>query len=86
MLYRLFGVALILISVAAYPLIAAIAVSAYLSIGEKAIFSSIVYGVSWISFLLGIYFAGPELVAKLKMIYKNLKNKLFNKKIYHESE
>ena len=79
MFLRLFGVGLILLSVAVYPLIGAIAISSSLNVTEKAIYSSIVYALSWIILIIGTYFAGPELVKKLKTISANLKNRIFAK-------
>ena len=79
MFFRLFGVGLILLSVAVYPLIGAIAISSTLNVTEKAIYSSLVYALSWIILIIGAYFAGPELVKKLKTISANLKNRIFAK-------
>ena len=79
MFLRLFGVGLILLSVAVYPLVGAIAISSSLNITEKAIYSSLVYALSWIILIIGAYFAGPELVEKLKTMYANLKNRIFAK-------
>ena len=80
MLIRLFGVGLIFLSAAVYPLIGAIALNSSFSGTEKAIYSSLAYGLSWLILLLGVFLAGPELVAKLKSVSENLKNKLFKKK------
>ena len=80
MLRRLFGVGLIFLSAAVYPLIGAIALNSFFSVTEKAIYSSLAYGLSWLILLLGAFLAGPELVAKLKSVSENLKNKLFKKK------
>ena len=74
-----FGVGLILLSVAVYPLIGAIAISSSLNVTEKAIYSSLVYALSWIILIIGAYFAGPELVEKLKTMSTNLKNRIFAK-------
>ena len=79
MFLRLFGVGLILLSVAVYPLIGAIAISSSLNVTEKAIYSSLVYALSWIILIIGAYFAGPELVEKLKTTSANLKNRIFAK-------
>ena len=79
MFLRLFGVGLILLSVVVYPLIGAIAISSSLNVTEKAIYSSLVYALSWIILIIGAYFAGPELVEKLKTISTNLKNRIFAK-------
>ena len=79
MFLRLFGVGLILLSAAVYPLIGAIAISSSLNVTEKAIYSSLVYALSWIILIIGAYFAGPELVEKLKIMSSNLKNRLFAK-------
>ena len=79
MLLRLFGALLICISAAVYPLIGAIALNSYFSVTEKAIYSSLAYGLSWLILLLGVFLAGPELVAKIKSIYENLKNKVFRR-------
>ena len=79
MFHRLFGVGLILLSVAVYPLIGAIAISSSLNVTEKAIYSSLVYALSWIILIIGAYLAGPELVEKLKTMSANLKNRIFAK-------
>jgi len=79
MFLRLFGVGLILLSVAVYPLIGAIAISSSLNVTEKAIYSSLVYALSWIILIIGAYLAGPELVEKLKTMSANLKNRIFAK-------
>ena len=79
MFLRLFGVGLILLSVAVYPLIGAIAISSSLNVTEKAIYSSLVYALSWIILIIGAYFAGPELVEKLKTMSAKLKNRIFAK-------
>ena len=79
MFLRLFGVGLILLSVAVYPLIGAIAISSSLNVIEKAIYSSLVYALSWIILIIGAYLAGPELVEKLKTMSANLKNRIFAK-------
>ena len=80
MLRRLFGIGLIFLSAAVYPLIGAIALNSSFSVAEKGVYSSLAYGLSWLILLLGVFLAGPELVAKLKSISENLKNKLFKKK------
>ncbi len=79
MFLRLFGVGLILLSAAVYPLIGAIAISSSFNVTEKAIFSSLVYALSWIILIIGAYFAGPELIEKLKTMSANLKNRIFAK-------
>ena len=79
MLRRLFGVGLIFLSAAVYPLIGAIALNSSFSVAEKAVYSSLAYGLSWLILLLGVFLAGPELVAKLKSIYENLKNKVLRR-------
>ena len=79
MFLRLFGVGLILLSAAVYPLIGAIAISSSLNVTEKAIYSSLVYALSWIILIIGAYFAGPELVEKLKTMSTSLKNRIFAK-------
>ena len=79
MFLRIFGVGLILLSAAVYPLIGAIAISPSFGITEKAIYSSFAYALSWIVLIIGAYLAGPELVGKLKIIYANLKNRIFAK-------
>ena len=79
MFLRLFGVGLILLSVVVYPLIGAIAISSSLNVTEKAIYSSLVYALSWIILIIGAYLAGPELVEKLKTMSANLKNRIFAK-------
>ena len=79
MFLRLFGVGLILLSVAVYPLLGAIAISSSLNVTEKAIYSSLVYALSWIILIIGAYFDGPELVEKLKTMSANLKNRIFAK-------
>ena len=79
MFLRLFGVGLILLSLAVYPLIGAIAISSSLNVTEKAIYSSLVYALSWIILIIGAYLAGPELVEKLKTMSANLKNRIFAK-------
>ena len=80
MIKRFIGVALIFISVAYIPIIGSIAVSSSFSVAEKGVYSAIVYGLSWAVLFLGIYWAGPELVQKLKDYYQRLKNKTFNRK------
>lgn len=79
MIKRFIGVALIFISAAYIPIIGAIAVSSSFSIAEKGIYSAIVYGFSWMVLFLGIYWAGPELVEKLKNLYKKIKFKIIKK-------
>ena len=79
MFLRLFGVGLILLSVAVYPLIGAIAISSSLNVTEKAIYSTLVYGLSWIILIIWAYFAGPDIVEKLKTMSSNLKNRIFSK-------
>jgi len=79
MIKRIIGVSLIFISAAYIPIIGAIAVNSSFSIAEKGIYSAIVYGLSWGVLFLGIYWAGPELVEKLKNLYKKIKSKIFNK-------
>ena len=79
MFLRLFGAGLILLSAAVYPLIGAIAISSTFNVTEKAIYSTLVYGLSWIILIIGVFFAGPELVEKLKTMSANLKNRIFSK-------
>jgi hypothetical protein len=79
MIKRFIGVSLIFISATYIPIIGAIAVNSSFSIAEKGIYSAIVYGLSWGVLFLGIYWAGPELVEKLKNLYKKIKSKIFNK-------
>jgi hypothetical protein len=79
MLLRIFGAGLILLSAAVYPLIGAIALNSYFTVTEKAIYSSLAYGFSWLILLLGVFLAGPELVEKLKSVYERFKDRILKK-------
>lgn len=79
MLLRIFGVGLILLSAAVYPLIGVIALNSYFTVTEKAIYSSLAYGFSWLILLLGVFLAGPELVEKLKSVYERFKDRILKK-------
>ena len=56
MLLRIFGIGLILLSAAVYPLIGAIALNSYFNVTEKAIYSSLAYGFFWFILFLGVFF------------------------------
>ena len=66
MFLRIFGVGLILLSAAVYPLIGAIAISPSFGVTEKAIYSSFAYALSWIVLIIGAYFAGTRACGKIK--------------------
>jgi hypothetical protein len=43
-------------------------------------YAAVLYLISWVFLLGGIYLAGPELVAKLKEFYNVAKNKFLGRK------
>jgi len=43
-------------------------------------YAAVLYLISWVFLLGGIYLAGPELVAKLKEFYNVAKNKFLRRK------
>jgi uncharacterized BrkB/YihY/UPF0761 family membrane protein len=43
-------------------------------------YAAVLYLISWVFLLVGIYLAGPELVAKLKEFYNVAKNKFLRRK------
>ena len=79
MLLRIFGIGLILLSAAVYPLIGAIALNSYFTVTEKAIYSTLAYGFSWLILLLGVFLPGLELLEKLKSVYERFKDRILKK-------
>ena len=57
-----------------------LAADSSLSAFERIIYPSLVYLISWIFVILGIYLAGTELVAKIKEFFTYIKNKFLRKK------
>ena len=57
-----------------------LAADSSLSALERIIYPSLVYLISWIFVILGIYLAGTEIVAKSKVFFIYVKNKLLRKK------
>tara|TARA_X000000368_G_scaffold141183_1_gene111119 strand:- start:7164 stop:7319 length:156 start_codon:yes stop_codon:yes gene_type:complete len=43
-------------------------------------YAAVLYLISWVFLLVGIFLAGPELVTKLKEIYNVIKNKFLGRK------
>lgn len=47
-----------------------------LSATERVVYPVLVYGLSWVFVIIGIYLAGPELIAKFKEYFILVKSKL----------
>jgi len=47
-----------------------------LSATERIVYPVLVYGISWVFVIVGIYLAGPELIAKFKEYFILVKSKL----------
>ena len=47
-----------------------------LSATERVVYPVLVYGISWVFVIVGIYLAGPELIAKFKEYFILVKSKL----------
>ena len=47
-----------------------------LSATERVVYPVLVYGLSWVFVIVGIYLAGPELIAKFKEYFILVKSKL----------
>ena len=50
-----------------------------LSATERVVYPVLVYGISWVFVIVGIYLAGPELIAKFKEYFILVKSKLLKK-------
>tara|TARA_B100001093_G_scaffold226793_1_gene217337 strand:- start:512 stop:796 length:285 start_codon:yes stop_codon:yes gene_type:complete len=76
---RLVGVIFLILNYLCYGLMIKIAADSSLSANERIIYPALVYLVSWVFVILGIYLAGPELVAKIKGYFMSVKNKIYKK-------
>ena len=74
LLKRLVGIIFLILNYLCYGLMVKLAADSSLSAFERIIYPSLVYLISWIFVILGIYLAGPELVAKIKEFFIYIKN------------
>ena len=79
LLKRLIGVGLLVLNYLSYGLMIKLAADPSLLAIERIIYPTLIWLIGWVFVIVGIYLAGPELVAKMKGLFVNLKNKIINK-------
>ena len=80
LLKRFVGIIFFFFFYLCYGLMVKLAADSSLSALERIIYPSLVYLISWIFVILGIYLAGPEIVDKIKVFFVYVKNKFLRKK------
>jgi|TARA_B100001142_G_C14256047_1_gene625147 hypothetical protein len=73
---RLIGVIFLVLNYLCYGLMVSLAADTDLSATERVVYPVLVYGISWVFVIVGIYLAGPELIAKFKEYFILVKSKL----------
>jgi hypothetical protein len=73
---RLIGVIFLVLNYLCYGLMVSLAADTDLSATERVVYPVLVYGLSWVFVIVGIYLAGPELIAKFKEYFILVKSKL----------
>ena len=73
---RLIGVIFLVLNYLCYGLMVSLAADTDLSATERIVYPVLVYGISWVFVIVGIYLAGPELIAKFKEYFTLVKSKL----------
>ena len=73
---RLIGVIFLVLNYLCYGLMVSLAADTDLSATERIVYPVLVYGISWVFVIVGIYLAGPELIAKFKKYFILVKSKL----------
>ena len=73
---RLIGVIFLVLNYLCYGLMVSLAADTDLSATERIVYPVLVYGISWVFVVVGIYLAGPELIAKFKEYFILVKSKL----------
>lgn len=76
---RLIGVIFLVLNYLCYGLMVSLAADTDLSATERVVYPVLVYGLSWVFVIVGIYLAGPELIAKFKEYFILVKSKLLKK-------
>lgn len=76
---RLIGVIFLVLNYLCYGLMVSLAADTDLSATERIVYPVLVYGISWVFVIVGIYLAGPELIAKFKEYFILVKSKLLKK-------
>ena len=76
---RLIGVIFLVLNYLCYGLMVSLAADTDLSATERVVYPVLVYGISWVFVIVGIYLAGPELIAKFKEYFILVKSKLLKK-------
>ena len=76
---RLIGVVFLVLNYLCYGLMVSLAADTDLSATERIVYPVLVYGISWVFVIVGIYLAGPELIAKFKEYFILVKSKLLKK-------
>ena len=79
LLKRLIGVGLLVLNYLSYGLMIKLAADPSLLAIERIIYPTLIWLIGWVFVIVGIYLAGPEIVAKMKGFFVNLKNKIINK-------
>tara|TARA_Y100000768_G_C23555806_1_gene485820 strand:- start:247 stop:522 length:276 start_codon:yes stop_codon:yes gene_type:complete len=75
---RFIGIIFITLNYLSYGLMVKLAADSNLSANERIVYPALVYAASWVFIVVGIYLAGPELVAKIKEYFIRFKQKFFN--------
>ena len=81
-LKRILGVMFLFLNYLCYGVMIALAADSSLSANERIIYPILVYILSWGFVIIGIYLAGPEIIAKIKTFYSSIKSKLIKRKSY----
>jgi hypothetical protein len=79
LLKRLIGVGLLVLNYLSYGLMIKLAADPSLLAIERIIYPTLIWLIGWVFVIVGFYLAGPELVAKMKGFFVNLKNKIISK-------
>ena len=80
LLKRFVGIIFLVLNYLCYGLMVKLAADSSLSALERIIYPTLVYLISWIFVILGIYLAGPEIVTKIKEFFTYIKNKFMRNK------
>ena len=72
---RCIGIFFLFLNYLCYGLMISLAANQDLSPFERVLYPILVYAVSWVFVILGVYLAGPDKIAKIKDIYTSIKSK-----------
>ena len=76
---RFIGITFLVLNYLCYGLMVKLAADSSLTANERVIYPALVYAVSWVFVIVGIYLAGPELIAKIKDYFTRIKQRYYKK-------